>query len=300
MNSITLGLEWFLNPDHVPFFVASDRGYYEAEGLELERWEPEEHYDTLEALADGKLDYAITEPIHLVPDRAAGVPVTAIATFLHTRGGIQYPTDRGWESPADLEPGVRLNYPGAPGPGGRKMVAHMVRHAGGRLRADEIEPVDRGFYHTDALIEDEADVAFLAFHNFEVVESCHRGFDTALWELADYGVPDFNQLILTASDEKLEANPDEVERFVRATRRGVEDAVAEPDVAAEIFFEANPELRAEEPALMDAITDATIDCFTPDLAQDLEMYRELVTFCDELGLAEEPVSVESFTDESFR
>lgn len=299
MNSITLGLEWFLNPDHVPFFVAADRGYYEAEDLELELWEPEEHYDTLEALADGELDYAITEPIHLVPDRAAGIPVKSIAKFLHTRGGIQYPTDRGWESPADLEPGVRLNYPGAPGVGGRKMVAHMVRHAGGDLRADEIEPVDRGFYHTDALLEDEADVAFLAFHNFEVVESRHRGFDTALWELADYGVPDFNQLILTTADEKLETAPDEVERFVRATRRGVEDTVADPDAAAAIFFEHNPDLRADDPELLDAITDATIDCFTPDLSQDREMYRELVTFCDELGLAAEPVAVEEFTDESF-
>ncbi len=299
MDRITLGLEWFLNPDHVPFFVADERGYYAEVGLELEVWEPPEHYDTLEMLAAGELDVAITEPIHLVPDRSEGVPVTGIATFLHTRGGIQYPTDRGWDSPADLEAGVRLNYPGAPGLGGRKMVAHMAQHAGGDLTAEGIEPVDRGFYHTDALIEDDADVAFLAFYNFEIVESEHRDVETALWELSDYGVPDFNQLILTAADERLEADPERIERFIDATRRGLEDTVADPDTAAELFFERNPAVRAEDPGLIDAITEATLETFTPDLQQDLEMYRELVDFCEDLELTEEPVTVEEFTDQRF-
>lgn len=299
MTEITLGLEWFLNPDHVPFVVADERGYYEEAGLELDIWEPPEHYDTLEMLAEGELDFAITEPIHLVPERSEGVPVTGIAKFLHTRGGIQYPAERGWESPADLEAGVRLNYPGAPGPGGRKMVASMAREAGGDLTAEDITPVDRGFYHTDALVEGDADIAFLAFHNFEIVESRHRGFDADLWELADYGVPDFNQLILTASDRKVETDPDQVQRFVDATRRGVEDTVADSERAVELFFERFPEVRAENPDLMDAIAEATAECFTPDLSQDISMYRDLVTYCDDLSLSEGPVTVDEFTDERF-
>ncbi|WP_299267538.1 ABC transporter substrate-binding protein [Halorientalis sp.] len=299
MDTVTLGLEWFLNPDHIPFVVADERGYYEDEDLELDIWEPPEHYDTLEMLAEGELDYAITEPIHLVPERSEGVPVTSIATFLHTRGGIQYPADRGWESPADLEPGVRLNYPGAPGPGGRKMVAYMARQAGGDLTAADIEPVDRGFYHTDALVDGDADVAFLAFYNFEIVESRHRGFEADLWELADYGVPDFNQLVLTAADRKVETAPDEVQRFIDATRRGVEDTVEDGEAAVELFFEQYPGVREESPELMDETAAATREFFTPELTQDIEMYRDLVTFCEELDLSEGPVDADAFTDERF-
>lgn len=299
METVTLGLEWFLNPDHIPFFVADERGYYAEEDVAIEFWEPEEHYDTLEALADGELDFAITEPIHLVPDRAAGVPVQGIATFLHTQGGIQYPADRGWESPADLSAGVRLNYPGAPGEGGRKMVAYMAQQAGGDLTADDIEPVDRGFYHTDALLEGAADAAFLAFRNFEIVESRHRGFDAGLWELADYGVPDFNRLVLTASDEKIESAPEQVQRFVRATRRGVADTVEEGWEAAEVLFERHPEIREEDPELMEEITDATLDCFTPDLTQDRSMYEELIEFCAELELSNGPVDVDDVVTDRF-
>ncbi|KPN29490.1 ABC transporter, substrate-binding protein, aliphatic sulfonates family [Halolamina pelagica] len=286
-------------PRSRPFFVADERGYYAEEDLAIEFWEPEEHYDTLEALADGELDFAITEPIHLVPDRAAGVPVQGIATFLHTQGGIQYPTDRGWESPADMPPGVRLNYPGAPGEGGRKMVAYMAQQAGGDLTADDIEPVDQGFYHTDALLDGAADAAFLAFHNFEIVESRHRGFDAGLWELAEYGVPDFNRLVLTASDEKIEAVPEQVQRFVRATRRGVADTVDAGREAAEALFERHPEIRAEDPELMEKITEATLSRFTPDLTQDRAMYEELIEFCAELELSQGPVDVDDVLAEEF-
>lgn len=299
MEQITLGLEWFLNPDHVPFVVADEHGYYEEAEIELDLWEPPEHYDTLEMLAEGELDFAITEPIHLVPERSEGVPVTGIARFLHTRGGIQYPADREWESPADVEPGVRLNYPGAPGRAGRKMVARMVQNAGGELTPDDIEPVDRGFYHTDALVDGDADIAFLAFHNFEIVESRHRGFDAGLWELAEYGVPDFDQLVLTASDATIAEDPDLVQRFVDATRRGVEDTLADGMEAVDLFFQRYPTVRDEDPELMDAVAAETLDCFTADLSQDVEMYRELVAFCEDLGLVAGPVSVEEFTDERF-
>ncbi|WP_153952374.1 ABC transporter substrate-binding protein [Halosegnis longus] len=299
MDSVTLGLEWFLNPDHIPFYVADERGYYADEGLELEVWEPPEHYETLEMLAAGELDFAITEPIHLIPERAAGVPVQGIAEFLDTPGGIQYPTNRGWETPADLPDGVRLNYPGAPEPEGRRMVAAMIRHAGGDHSADDIEPVDRGFYHTDALIEDDADIAFLAFHNFEVVESRHRDFDTALWELDDYGLPDFSRLILTASDETLDTAPDRVEGFLRATRRGVETTRDEPETAIETFFERNPEVREDDPELLDAIARDTVERFTADFSQATGMYADLAEFAVDIGLADERVPVSAVADERF-
>jgi ABC-type nitrate/sulfonate/bicarbonate transport system substrate-binding protein len=179
------------------------------------------------------------------------------------------------------------------------MVAYMIRQAGGDLTADDIEPVDRGFYHTDALVDGDADIAFLAFYNFEIIESRHRDFEADLWELADYGVPDFNQLVLTAADEKVDDNPDEVQRFIDATQRGVEDTVEEGETAVELFFDRYPELRDENPELMDKTAAATREFFTPDLSQDIEMYENLVTFCEELDLSDGPVDVDAFIDEQF-
>jgi ABC-type nitrate/sulfonate/bicarbonate transport system substrate-binding protein len=292
METVRLGLEWFLNPDHVPFFVADERGYYADEGVALEVVEPADHHETMDELADGETDLAVTEPLHLVVERSEGVPVVGVGSFLDARGGIQYPVGRGWESPADLEPGVRLNYPGAPGPGGRRMVARMVREAGGDLTAEEIHPVDRGFYHTDALVEGDADVAFLAFHNFEVVESRHRGVETAVWELSEYGLPDFARLTLAATEETLDRRPESVEAFLRATARGLEDTVEEGRPAAEALFDRHPHLREEDPDLVEAVTAATVERFESSLDQDPERYRDLVAFCETEELTDGPVSAE--------
>ncbi|MEC4668137.1 MAG: ABC transporter substrate-binding protein, partial [Nitrospirota bacterium] len=32
---VTLALEWFLNPDHLPLVVAKDRGFFREEGVDL-------------------------------------------------------------------------------------------------------------------------------------------------------------------------------------------------------------------------------------------------------------------------
>jgi len=300
MDTVTLGLEWFLNPDHVPFFVADERGYYRDVDIELDVWEPDEHYDTLEMLATGDLDVAITEPIHLVEELAAGTDVSGIAEFLHTQGGIMYPTDRDWETPAALPEGVRLNYPGAPGEDGRRMVANMVQNAGGDLTADDITPVERGFHHTDAIADGDADIAFLAFHNFEIVEARHRGIDASLWELPDYGVPDFNRLVLAAADDRLADESDLLTRFLDATRRGLRDTIEDGSAAVDVFFERNPEIRTADPALLDAIAADTLTRFVDDLRQDRQMYDALGEWCVDLGIVESAPSTEELIDESLQ
>ena len=86
---------------------------------------------------------------------------------------------------------------------------------------------------------------------------------------------------------------------VDATRRGVEDTVEDPERTIELFFERFPEVREDQPDLLDKIADATVEFFTPDLSQDTAMYRDLVAFCEELDLSDGPVTVEEFTDERF-
>ena len=88
MNKIKIGLEWFLNPDHLPFLVAEDRGWFAEAGLDVELVEPSEHSDAATLLAEGTLDLAITEPLHLLEDADRGREVLGFARFLHTNGGI--------------------------------------------------------------------------------------------------------------------------------------------------------------------------------------------------------------------
>ena len=53
------------------------------EALEIEMIEPEKHFDALEEIENNSMDIAITEPIHLVEDKATNQNVVGFARYLH-------------------------------------------------------------------------------------------------------------------------------------------------------------------------------------------------------------------------
>lgn len=116
MRLLKIGLEWFLNPDHTPFLVAEELGWLRELGLEIKLIEPDSHMDPIEDINEGRLDIAITEPLHVIADRAEGHKVMGFARFLRTSGGVMYLKGKGITRPRDMSrAGLRIQYPGAPG-----------------------------------------------------------------------------------------------------------------------------------------------------------------------------------------
>ena len=308
MDTIRLGLEWFLNPDHVPLLIAEEKGWLDEAGLDVDVIEPEEHLDAPAAIENGAMDVAITEPLHLVEDRAEGRPVVGFARFLHTNGGVMYRRghgssgSKGIRRPRDMarpesEAPLRVQYPGAPGPGGPAIVQTMIEADGGTFDPEQVEPVNNSFYHTDALAQDKADVATLAFYNFEVVEARHRGLDADFFALKDYGIPDFCQLILITSPALLDERREVFARLVRALRRGIDLVYQQPQEARRIYY-----ARAEQADPGDALTEqffaATLPCFTYDFSMSQRYYERLEGWMHKAGLIEEPPGPAAYwTDE---
>ena len=272
MQRLRLCLEWFLNPDHVPFLVGQQRGWFRDAGIDLELVEPQAHVDAADALARGDIDVAITEPIHLVQDRAAGRAVVGFARFLHTNGGVMYLRGRGIERPRDMA-NARVQYPGAPGPGGPAIVATMVAADGGPFAPERLRPVNNGFFHTDALAEGKADVATLVFANFELVEAAHRGLDAAFFALKDWGVPDFCQLVLMTQPARLQRDRKLFEALVAVLRRGIDLLKRDPQEAAAIYAQRVPATAGD--TLGPKLLAATLPCFTYDLTMASEAYERL-------------------------
>lgn len=291
MDKIRLGLEWFLNPDHLPFLIAFQKGWFEDAGLEVEMIEPEEHLDAVDEIEAGEMDLAVTEPLHLVEDACEGRSVVGIARFLHTNGGVMYFEGNGIERPRDMA-GKRIQYPGAPGPGGPAIVGTMIEADGGTYDPDDFEPVNNGFYHTDALLEDKADLATLAFYNFEIVEARHRGADAEFFALKDWGVPDFCQLILITSPELLDEKRETFDTFLTITQRGLDFAHQHPQEARDIYFQRTE--TDEDDPLMNDIFDATVPCFTFDFSMTDEYYAGLQSWMSERGLVERTLDADAF------
>ncbi len=70
-----------------------------------------------------------------------------------------------------------------------------------------------------------------------------KGFDYNYFAFADINpVFDYYTPVIISSNDYLSTHPDEVKKFIDATRRGYEYAAAHPDEAAEILIRAVPEL----------------------------------------------------------
>jgi ABC-type nitrate/sulfonate/bicarbonate transport system substrate-binding protein len=89
----------------------------------------------------------------------------------------------------------------------------------------------------------------ITFAAWEGVEAAQRGIALRSFQFADFGFPDFYQVVLACDTRWLDANPEAAKAFVGATVKGFELAAASPDEAAQILadqnpgvFEANPEL----------------------------------------------------------
>ncbi len=64
--------------------------------------------------------------------------------------------------------------------------------------------------------------------------------------MEECGVPDFYELIVTASETTIAERPEVVEGFVRAMRRGFESAESDPQGAVATLIEHNPDSVNEE------------------------------------------------------
>mgnify|MGYP006219324941 CR=1 FL=1 len=84
-EKLTIGLDWFINPDHAPIIIAKKRNFFEDLNLDVEMIEPADPNDPPKLVAAGKLDLAISyQPqLHIQVDQ--GLPVVRAVSYTHLR-----------------------------------------------------------------------------------------------------------------------------------------------------------------------------------------------------------------------
>src|SRR6185295_18502810 len=243
---VTLALEWFLNPDHLPLVVAKEAGYFREEGIQLSILVPTVPEESLELVAQGKADFGVGEQTNLIRARDEGWPLVSIGPLLtHTVVCLMYLKDGPIKRLADLRhrrvgwPGLAIDLP----------ILNTMLESAGLTHADII-PVDVGFGLTDALLHGKADAVFGAFINYEQVEAEARGAAVEFVSPTEYQVPDLYQLVLMTSDAMVREHPELVRGFVRAYGRGLTYTHDHPEEALGLYLKAH------------ALADATLSART--------------------------------------
>ena len=301
LTKIRIGLEWFLNPDHLPLVIALKHGFFRDFGLDVELVEPADHWEAEKEILEGRLDVAVTEPLHLAQDAAKGADVLGFSRFLHTDGGVIYRKSSGISRPSDMC-GKTISYPGSPGPGGPAIIQTMVEADGGDCDIDSYGKYNGGFYHVDALESGKADVATLVFWNFEIPEAKARGMDdAAFFSLKDWGVPDFCQLVLFTTPQRFEQQKDDLRKLVLAMRKATGVIHQQPDVARETYYSYVKEKNGGEDAaenetqkaVMDATMTATLPAFPNDNSMANSYYARLMSWLIKTKQVEEDAATKA-------
>ena len=263
---IKLALEWFLNPDHLPFLVAKDKNIL---NIDLEIIEPNNHYDGFSELNKGNIEFATNEPLHLIEKFHPNI--ISLGNFFETNGGIIF-SENGYKKLLDDKP-LKISSPvsnNVTDTIALDIVAKYLESLSIK-RNHKTEIVVKDFYHIKNL-KDGLDAAWLCFENFEGVESRLEQLNVKKVYLEDVNIPNFCALDLFTSKSFYEKNINLCKDFKKGLEEAVSIIINDLDYALNIYYSKTKQQKSE---LMNSIIKDTYKRFITPFDNSLEKWKRL-------------------------
>lgn len=229
-RQVSLVLDWYPNAAHAFIYAAQQQGYFAAEGLEVTIKMPAENpTDGIKLVGAGQETFALYYQPDVLLAHAGdqSIPIVAVASVVrHPLNAIMVRADSGIATPADLA-GKVVGYSGIPLY--EAVVRTAVRTAGGDPAA--VRTQDVGWDLIPALATRRVDAISGGFINHEQLLLEQQGIPVRSFAPADFGVPDYSELVLITGTQTLQQDRGMAEAFWRALARGFAYVQQNPDRA---------------------------------------------------------------------
>jgi putative hydroxymethylpyrimidine transport system substrate-binding protein len=233
-QSLTLALDWYVNPDHAGIYEAIDRGYFRAAGLAVNPQVPSDPSAPIKEVAAGRADLAISYEPEVMLARDQGLPVKAVAAIVaQPLTSLISPGKANIRIPADLR-GKTIATAGIPYQ--QVFLKAILAKAG--LSEGDVNVVDVQQGLLPAVISGRADAMLGGFLNVEGVDLRLRGLSPRVVPVDRLGVPTYDELVLVASDSEISSEPRTIQLFVSALERGTAAAAKDPREATAAILDA--------------------------------------------------------------
>ncbi len=228
-EKLTVLLDWFVNPDHAPLYVALEKGFFKARGLDVELIAPSNPNDPPKLVAAGQADIAVSYQHQHHMQVAEGLPLVRIATLIATPlNSLVVLKDGPIASMADLK-GKTIGY----SVGGFETALLRVMLAREGLALDDVKLVNVNFSLSPSLFTGQTDGVIGAFRNFELNQMDIEGRPGRAFFVEEHGVPPYDELILVSSARSV--RDPRLRRFVDALEEGVQYLVNHPEDSWKLF-----------------------------------------------------------------
>lgn len=237
-ENVTLMLDWYLNPDHAPIIVAEQIGAFKEQGLDVKIVPPSDPSLPPRLVAAKQSDLAITyQPqLHFFADE--GLPLVRVGTLVNTPLNTVITLDKKITSPAGLK-GKKVGFSVS---GIEEATLNtMLKHEG--LVPTDVRPVSVNFQLSGALLAGQVDAVIGGYRNIEALELQLQGKEPTVFNVEDYGVPAYDELIIVAHPDNV--HQPKIAKFLAALKKGNDYLQAHPEETWKAFASTHPELNTE-------------------------------------------------------
>ena len=232
-TTVRLALDWTPNTDHTGIYVAKAKGWYEDAGIDLQIL-PYATATPETLLAAHQAECGISFQDAMTFAVASGADIVSVMAILQkTASAIGVLAEGPLQRPRDLDGKV---YAGFGYPNEVPTLKAVIQADGGKGDFT-VATLDAAAY--EALYQHKADFT-IPFTAWEGVEAQERGIKLRYFQFADYGFPEFYQVVLACDRQWLEANREAAKAFVGATAKGFQLAADDPDTGAQLLVDQNP------------------------------------------------------------
>jgi len=235
-EKVTLLLNWYVYSEHAPFFLGKDKGYYDAEGIDLEIQEGRGSGASVQAVAAGSATFGYVDIATMIKAASKGAPVKAIGVALQLSPmSVMGFTEKNIKQPKDI---VGKTVAITPGDSMSQVWPLFLKKTG--LQEGQFKTV-AGDAQTklNAVINGQADLllGYLMDQNIKITDATKK--PVTVIRFADYGISLISSGIV-ASKDTLEKRADLVKRFMRATTRAHEETEKNPEAAIDSLLKLQP------------------------------------------------------------
>ena len=281
IEKIRLPMGYIPNVQYAPFYVAVDKGYFAAEGIELE-FDYSFETDGMKLVGAGKLPFTLASGEQVPLARAQGLPVVYVFQWWQRFPvAVVSLADKNITKPADLN-GKTI---GVPIFGGASYIGWkgLVWKAG--LDESTMRVNDINYTQVAALSQGKVDAAVVYVNN-EPIQLQRAGKAVNVIKISDYTNLVANGII--TNEETISKRPDLVRAMLRAFLRGLRDTIDKPDEAFEICKKYAEGLGkdAETDAAQKQVLAASIELWkAPELGKsDLANWQTTVAVLKQMKL----------------
>lgn len=233
----TLRLNWLMYGFHTPFHLGVERGYYKAEGIDLEIGEGQGSARAVQITAAKGDTFGLSDGASIINGVTKGAPIKAVMGIMNTTPfAIIARADSGIRTIKDFE---GKTIAATTGEAGLTILPALLKNA-------KLDPAKINFLRVDgptkmvSVLEKRAEALLGGSENQPFILE-QRGVASVVFNYADYGTNTMGLAIHVHADT-LKDKPRMVEGFIRATRKAFEAAEKSPEAAIAAGVKVKPDM----------------------------------------------------------